>query len=175
MQVTDNGELISESFVRVEFKHSSFCLYIYGAKNIPNMCLHFFSHLCFPFVHLLLSPASVSHCNNAAWLNSCIYSIHAINTQQRIQCNDSYAVRGKERPHIHRAEMEKSPLEKQALIMKLKLMVDTANTSRKTNTSVGSLLVNTAPLGLTWRRQHLTLHYIRLFGKTREQMGIVRI
>lgn len=167
----DKRELISESFVRVEFKRSSFCLYMYGAKNIPNMCLHFFSHLCFLFVHVLLSPAFVSHCNNAAWLNVCIYSIHAINTQQRIQCDDNYTLRGKERPHIHRAEMEKSPLEKQALIMKLKLMVDTANTSRKTNTSVGSLLVNTAPLGLTWWRQHLTLHYIHNLYTTVWQNG----
>lgn len=156
----DKGELISESFVRVEFKRSSFCLFKYGAKNIANMCLHFFSHLCFLFVHVLLSPAFVSHRNNATWLNGCIYSIHAINAHQSIQCKDNYALSWKERSHIHRAEMEKSPLEKQVLIMKLKLMVDTANTSRKTNTSVGSLLVNTAPLGLTWQRQHLTLHYI---------------
>lgn len=56
-QVKDKGELISESFVRVEFKRSSFCLFMYGAKNIANMCLHFFSHRCFLFVHVLLSPA----------------------------------------------------------------------------------------------------------------------
>lgn len=42
-----------------------------------------------------------------------------------------------------------TPREKKALIMKLKLMVATVKTSRKTKTNVGSLLVSTAPLGLT--------------------------
>lgn len=42
------------------------------------------------------------------------------------------------------------PREKKALIMKLKLMVATVKTSRKTKTNVGSLWVSTAPLGLTY-------------------------
>lgn len=49
-----------------------------------------------------------------------------------------------------RGHMQKhTPLEKKVLIMKLKLMVATVKTSRKTKTSVGSLWVSTAPLGLT--------------------------
>lgn len=58
---------------------------------------------------------------------------------------DPQSQRHKKRGHTQKH----TPLEKKVLIMKLKLMVATVKTSRKTKTSVGSLWVSTAPLGLT--------------------------
>lgn len=44
-----------------------------------------------------------------------------------------------------------SPLEKKVLTMKLKEMEEMEKMARKVNTSVGSLLVSTAPCSLTYR------------------------
>lgn len=49
-----------------------------------------------------------------------------------------------------------SPLEKKVLTMKLKEMEEMEKMARKANTSVGSLLVSTAPCLLTYRENLVT-------------------